>query len=473
MIKMQALREISQIDISNVDKKTRNNQTKVRLCNFVDVYRNWAITEGIFRRLMPATANEAQIKRFTIHKGQVAITKDSETRDDIGISSYIADELENTVLGYHCALISANERVLLGSYLNVVLHSPYAQKYFEANASGSGQRYTLTNEIIGGLPVPLPDIAEQKIIGDFFSDIDRKIANNNATCTDLEAMAKLLYDYWFIQFDFPDENGKPYKSSGGKMVWNDALKREIPEGWILAPVKTVCNTKLGGTPDTGNAGFWNGDIPWLNSGEVDTSPVLCAEKTITEKGMRESTTSFSKAGSVIISITRYIRPAILGIDSCYNQSVVAIEPTSDFRAEFLYPFFLSQVNRYMGLRTGAQQPHINKAVIDNTVMICPPKIVLEQYYRIVEPLFEKQLLEAKSAVELAELRDFLLPLLINGQVTICAASKEEDPEPKIHNDTWYDKRFALWLENQGLAARGNVDRATLREIFDAMDDDDK
>ena len=238
-MRMVPLKDLAKVDISNVDKKVKDGEKEVVLCNFVDVYRNWAITKEMRPSLMCATANQAQIERFSIHAGQVAITKDSETRDDIGVATYIADEIDDGVLGYHCALITPDESILLGKYLNIILHSPYAQKYFEANASGSGQRYTLTNEIIERFPVPLVDISIQSDFGNLCSNIDAKIANNTSICSDLEAMAKLLYDYWFIQFDFPDENGKPYKSSGGKMVWNEKLKREIPEGWGVTTIGDI------------------------------------------------------------------------------------------------------------------------------------------------------------------------------------------------------------------------------------------
>ena len=245
-MKIIKLGEIAKIDISNVDKKVKETDSPVILCNFVDVYHNWAITNDFLPNLMKSTANINQISRFSIHKGQVAITKDSETRDDIGVSAYIADNLPNGVLGYHCALISPDENLLTGKYLNVILHTPYAQKYFELNASGSGQRYTLTVDIIAGFSVPVPDIKTQHIVGDFYSAIDKKLSTNNRINTELESMAKTIYDYWFTQFDFPDKNGKPYKSSGGKMVWNEELKREIPEGWKATSIGSI----LGDYPKT-------------------------------------------------------------------------------------------------------------------------------------------------------------------------------------------------------------------------------
>lgn len=268
------------------------------------------------------------------------------------------------------------------------------------------------------IEIPIPIKETQDNIVSILSAIDDKIANNNAICAELEAMAKLLYDYWFVQFDFPDENGKPYKSSGGKMVWSEELKREIPEGWKVCSLSSICETKLGGTPDTSNPNYWNGSIPWLNSGEVAISPVLNSAKTITNLGMENSATAFANAGAVVMSITRYIRPSILGMDACFNQSVVAVIPNEIYHTAFLYPFMLSQVNRYMGLRTGAQQPHINKEVVDNTLIICPSKDVLYRYYSLAENLYEAQLLSAQESQKLTSLRDFLLPLLMNGQVVI-------------------------------------------------------
>ena len=177
-LKKYKLGDIAKIEISGVDKKTVDGETPVRLCNFVDVYRNWAITKKLSEGFMIASAKETEIAKYSIHKGQVAITKDSETRDDIGIPAYIADDFDDVLLGYHCALITPNEDILDGKYLNAFMHTSYIQKYFENNASGSGQRYTLSNETIFQIPILLPSLEVQKAIGNLLSNIDRKIELN-------------------------------------------------------------------------------------------------------------------------------------------------------------------------------------------------------------------------------------------------------------------------------------------------------
>jgi len=173
------LDEIAHIDISGVDKKVKDGEIPVKLCNFTDVYNNWAVTERMTKYFMLATANKSEIDRFSLKKGMVAITKDSETRDDIGMATYIADDLEDTVLGYHTALIVPDREKVDGRYLNAYLNSLRARTYFSNQASGSGQRYTLTTEGIGSVKVALPEMEQQKKIGKLLSDIDRKIELNN------------------------------------------------------------------------------------------------------------------------------------------------------------------------------------------------------------------------------------------------------------------------------------------------------
>ena len=177
-LKKYRLSDIAQIEISGVDKKTIEGETPVRLCNFVDVYYNWAITKEKAKSFMAASAKQTEIDKCSIGKGMVAITKDSETRDDIGVATYIADDFEDVLLGYHCALITPNPAVVDGKYLNAFMHTRYIQKYFENNASGSGQRYTLSNDTISNIPVLLPSIEEQHIIGKLLADLDRKIELN-------------------------------------------------------------------------------------------------------------------------------------------------------------------------------------------------------------------------------------------------------------------------------------------------------
>lgn len=155
------LKEVADVRISNVDKKSYDGETPITLCNFTDVYYNWRITEENCKNFMRATAVSSEIEKFQVHAGDVAITKDSETRYDIGISTYFDSTTPDLLLGYHCALIRPNSEYLLGAYLNALLNTTYAQKYFACNATGSGQRYSLSLDCIQDFPIELPTIETQ------------------------------------------------------------------------------------------------------------------------------------------------------------------------------------------------------------------------------------------------------------------------------------------------------------------------
>lgn len=324
----------------------------------------------------------------------------------------------NMIVSTGFATLDAKTEFVDPYYLYYQLISPKNSEYLATIADTATSSYpSISPEDIGNIEIELPSISEQKRIAEAIKCLDHKIAINKTISLKLEYLARLIYDYWFVQFDFPNRNGRPYKSSGGKMVWCEELKREIPEGWLTRKISEICDTKIGGTPNTEKNEYWNGDINWLSSSEIATSPVLDSKLKITKLGMTESTTEHAKAGAVVMSIVRYIRPAILGIDSCFNQSVISIVPSNKYRTSYIYPMLCSCVDTYMKLRTGAQQPHINKQTVDTTRLVTPPDDILNRYYKLVDKLFVEQLNISKESKSLTDLRDFLLPLLMNYQVT--------------------------------------------------------
>lgn len=291
-------------------------------------------------------------------------------------------------------------------------------KRLREKAQGSQTKF-LTMPILTSISLRDFVESEQSTVSKILKILDKKIALNNRINAELETMAKTLYDYWFVQFDFPDANGKPYKTSGGKMEYNATLKREIPAGWSVTNIGSITKTVLGGTPSTENDDYWkNANIPWLSSAETASFPVVSSEQMITSSGIENSSATLLSKGTVVISIVRYIRPSILGIDAATNQSVVGIRENDIYKSSFIYSYFCSEVPRLMSLRTGAQQPHINKGVIDESPIALPPSSTLVEYYKLANPVFDKIMAIAFQTHELVRLRDWLLPLLMNGQVTV-------------------------------------------------------
>ena len=408
-LKKYKLADIANIEISGVDKKTIEGETPVRLCNFVDVYYNWAITKEKAKSFMLASAKQTEIDKCSIGKGMVAITKDSETRDDIGIATYIANDFKDVLLGYHCALITPNPAIVDGKYLNAFMHTRYIQKYFENNASGSGQRYTLSNDTIGNIPVLLPSIEEQHTIGKVLADIDRKIELNKQINDNLEAMAKQLYDYWFVQFDFPNEEGKPYKSSGGVMVWNEKLKREIPQEWSDCKLKDFINlfdskrVPLSSKDRGERQGIYpyygaTGIMDYVNDYIFDGDYILLAE---------DGSTSDAKG----FPIVQYIWGK-----NWVNNHAHIILPKNERYMMFTYQMLRSIPAKQ--IETGSIQKKISQENLYGYKMVLPNSDLLEKYENVVSPLWEKRKRCIEEINTLTKQRDELLPLLMNGQATV-------------------------------------------------------
>lgn len=414
------LSDVARVEISGVDKKSKPGQKSVRLCNFVDVYHNWAITQDMRDSFMEATASDKEIEALSIKKGQVAFTKDSETRDDIGIPTYIADDFDGVVLGYHNALITPDERKLNGKYLNAFMHSSYIQKYFENNASGSGQRYTLSNDTVNSIPILLPTIKEQEKIGNLFSFIDRKIALNKKMNQKLEAMAKRLYDYWFVQYDFPDKNGRPYKTTDGPMTYNPTLKREIPAGWEVSNICPLMEILPGGTPSKAKPEFWNGDIPFFGPtdycGDVFQ---LSTEEHITENGLNNCASALYPPKTIFITARGSVGKLIVcGKPMAMNQSCYALKPFDLEKYEYLFYLTKQLIEQLKKKGSGSVFKSINTLDIEQSFLSIAPNEIIDLYCKKVKSIFERIKSNTVEIAKLTALRDKLLPLLMNGQVTI-------------------------------------------------------
>ena len=420
-LKKYKLGDIAEILISSIDKKSKEGESPVRLCNFVDVYHNWAITADMVSNFMEATTSEKNIGRFSLKKGYVAFTKDSETRDDIGVPTYIAEDLDNTVLGYHCALVKPDENIILGKYLNAFLHSDYIKRYFELNATGSGMRYTLSVDTLYNIPILAPSLDIQKRIGELFSNIDRKICINRSLNHYLEAMAKQLYDYWFVQFDFPDANGKPYKSSGGKMVWNEKLKRDIPEGWDGKFIKDIANTYSGGTPQSSKREFYeNGNIPWINSGELNNPIITNTCNYITTLGLENSSAKLYPQNTILVAMYGATagKVSLLTFEACSNQAICGVMPREEDLMNYLYCFLSSLYNHFIKISTGSARDNISQDIVRNTLIPIPSKDILNRYAKVSDNLLKKVVLNQKELELLEQQRDELLSLLMTGQVSV-------------------------------------------------------
>ena len=412
------LGDIATLEISGVDKKIKDGEEDIRLCNFVDVYYNWAITMARHDSFMLATARPNEISKFQLKKGQVALTKDSETRDDIGISTYIADDFNDVILGYHCALITPNKDILDGRYLNALMHTGYAKKYFACNASGSGQRYALSAETLNSFPVPVIPLQKQKQIGEIFSALDKKIELNKQINQNLEAMAKQLYNYWFVQFDFPNEEGKPYKSSGGKMVWNEKLKREIPFGWHCGNLFEIAVFTNGLACQKFRPKDDEASLPVIKIREMHDGISADTEKVT--PNIPESVKVYN--GDVLFSWSASLEVMLWAYGpGGLNQHIFKVTSANDFPKSFFYFQLLDYVDVFKKMAEARKTTmgHITQDHLQQSAIAIPDnKDIADRFEELISPIFNQIIKLHEEILNLTKQRDKLLPLLMNGQVLV-------------------------------------------------------
>ncbi|MFQ0996978.1 restriction endonuclease subunit S [Gilliamella sp. CG25] len=271
----------------------------------------------------------------------------------------------------------------------------------------------ITFDLLSDYKVRVPDINEQKRISSLLSSLDKKIELNNQINAELESMAKTLYDYWFVQFDFPNENGKPYKSSGGKMVYNSVLKREIPEGWQDKKLSDIANITMGQSPNGGSYNE-NGDGVIFFQGSTDFGWLFPSIRQFTNQPIR-----LAKKGDILLSVRAPVGDMnIANNDCCIGRGLAAMNSKESFDVFLFYvmKYFKTIFERRNS--EGTTFGSITKNDLHSLQLSYPSSSILKKYEAIVsnynKMIFEKSL----ETEKLTKLRDFLIPMLMNGQVTI-------------------------------------------------------
>lgn len=324
-------------------------------------------------------------------------------------------------------LVIPDERLLDKDFAYYLVSSPLVKKQLDAAAQQTKIRHTSPDAIKDCVSY-IPELMEQKKIAKLLDAINDKVTNNNAIAVELESMAKDLYDYWFVQFDFPDENGKPYKSSGGKMVWNDELKREIPEGWENGIVSDLGTVVTGGTPSTGCAEYFaksKSGHAWATPKDLSNLNgryFYHGEADITDAGLKNSAGNIMPKGSVLFTTRApigYI--AITANEACTNQGFKSIVPAKKFGTEFVFQTLKMLTPQMQRVGVGSTFKEVSKDVFSHQSIVIPSVNLLKKYAVLTLDIAEKIRNTQEENVELTSLRDFLLPMLMNGQVKVKGA----------------------------------------------------
>lgn len=267
------------------------------------------------------------------------------------------------------------------------------------------------------------NIKEQKLIASVLNNIDRKIELNKQINDNLEAMARQLYDYWFVQFDFPNKEGKPYKSSGGAMVYNERLKREVPIGWEVENLIDFAEIKNGATPSTADEANYGGDIVWITPKDLSDQQskfVYQGERNITEQGFDSCSTSILPTNSVLMSSRAPIGlVSIAKHEVCTNQGFKSFIPKSISDSIYLYYYIKHNIKQIEQLGTGTTFKEVSRDDLCKfPILTIGAKDIYVQWIELQNGIADKQLALTKEIAALTKQRDELLPLLMNGQASV-------------------------------------------------------
>ena len=361
----------------------------------------------------------------TLQAGDIVVEKSGgsptqSTGRVVYISQALLSALTNVVCSNFCVAFRVKEG--WSSYF-IYQYWQYLYSngvFFNFEGKTSGIKNLQLDIALSTIEIGTYPIETQTSIANCLKAIENKIALNRSINHNLEAMAKQLYDYWFVQFDFPDENGRPYKSSGGKMVWNEKLKRKIPEGWSAKHLNQIENNIITGkTPSTSIKSNFQGDIPFITIDDIRQELfIFNTSRTLSAKGANSQVRKTLPEGSLCCSCIG--TPGILGfvgIAGQTNQQINSIIFHNVHNREFLY-FSLDLYFQFASAKIGNILPNMSKMEFGKILLPYPSNRLVERYHTIVNPIFQKIRTNTKELLELTKLRDELLPLLMNGQVSV-------------------------------------------------------
>lgn len=367
------------------------------------------------------------LKKANANRGDIVITH----RGTLGQVSYIPydSKFDTYVISQSQFRVTLKKDLIDPIYFTYYFHTKEGQKRllsFKCHVGVPALAQATTNFKL--LDFPLIPIEKQKTIAGILASLDAKIELNNRINTELEQMAKTLYDYWFVQFDFPNEQGKPYKSSGGKMVYNEELKREIPEGWEVKKMSEIANITMGQSPE-GSSYNDDGNGEIFFQGSTDFGWRYPTIRQYTTQPSRRA-----KAGDILLSVRAPVGTLnIADNDCCIGRGLAALNSKSGYDSYLYYVMeYFKQIfdNRN---NAGTTFGSITKDDLFSLKLIYPKDDILKTYNKSVFKYNQIILNNHKQNQQLTELGGWLLPMLMNGQVTVKEAEEKLDmaAEPNV------------------------------------------
>ena len=429
------LDDVIDLVLSSVDKKTKDNECAVQLCNYTDVYYNSFIHASL--DFMTATATDREIAKCSLFSGDVVITKDSEKHDDIGVPALVREDIPGLVCGYHLAILRPVPSKIEGNYLFYALCTSEVQHQFHSYANGI-TRFGLRKADIGLVEIPLPSLPEQRAIAHILGTLDDKIELNRRMNETLEEMARALFKSWFVDFD-PVRAKMEGRDTGmppdvadlfpNRLV--DSELGEIPEGWEVKTVGTIASIVGGTTPSTKQVQYWEGGTHcWATPKDLASLSVpvlLKTERKITDAGLGKIGSGLLPPGTVLLSSRAPIGYlAVAEIPVAINQGFIGILPHDEISNLFMLYWSEASHDEIINHANGSTFLEISKSNFRQLPVVVPDEPAMKKFDDLARPLYNRIVSNERQSRTLSSLRDALLPKLISGEMRVNTRDEESE-----------------------------------------------
>lgn len=340
-------------------------------------------------------AKAEELSRYIVEKNDIVYAR----RGDVEKHAFITQSDEGALCGTGCLRVRINSRGVNPVYLSFYLNRPETRKWIVLHAVGSNMA-NINSEILGNVPLELPDIDEQNRVASFLDNIDQKIINNNRICEEINTLLHSIYEYWFVQYDFPNKSGQPYKSSNGEMTWKEELQRYIPTGWTIKHLGDIIIESDKSTVQV-NGASTRGEYPFFTSGNA----ILSYDEYFVD-GFH----CFLNTGG---------NPDIKGYKGKCAYSTDTWCISAEKYSYIMYCYFLMIMPQFEQLFfTGSGLKHLQKDALKKQYMVLPTDDVLNRFNSLVDSMWGRLSESYFENQQITSLRDYLLPMLMNGKVKV-------------------------------------------------------
>lgn len=419
------LSALADVRVSNVDKKSLPGEKPVLLCNYMDAYANDYIRSDI--AFMEATVSAAEIAKFKVNIGDVVITKDSETPDDIGIPAVVTEQIDNLVCGYHLALLKTRQEFVDPVFLCKQIGNHEGARYFGQRAAGS-TRYGLSNSALANFPVSLPGLPAQKRIASILTGIDTAIEKTEALIAKYQQIkAGLMHDL-FTRGVLPNGQLRPSREQAPDLYQETAIGW-IPKEWQYELLDKLALRGSGHTPNKNFPEYWNGGIKWVSladSHRLDQLYISDTELQISHKGIQNSSAVLHPAGIVVLSRDAGVgKSAITTEPMAVSQHFMCWKCDQKMDNHFLYYWLQFNKRTFENIAMGSTILTIGLPYFKKMKIACP--VDLEEQRNIAAKMKTSDTRIFSLQDELSKLKQKKLGLmhdLLTGKVPV----KVDEPE---------------------------------------------